>query len=227
MAATRWLTIVVSLGWLGVLPAETAEVLRTTLIVRVYDTVALAPPIEERALAVAGESLGKALVDVRWTHCTPGPKPAEPSCARPLGRERSERGAAGPPGDQARRDKAGRESSSKEVSVRIVRTETPASPSAALGDAYVDTRHGDAVLATVYYNRVLWLAAMAGTDPSTLLGRALAHELGHLLMASNRHAPSGLMRPTWTRDEVRRDHAPDWVFDAADVAVIRRRAARF
>jgi hypothetical protein len=30
-----------------------------------------------------------------------------------------------------------------------------------------------------------------------MLGRALAHQIGHYLLRSNMHTPSGLMRPTW------------------------------
>jgi hypothetical protein len=225
MTCAQWLTIVGTLVWVWSAAPDAAEVLRTTLVVRVYDTVGLAPAIEARALSAASESLGRALVDVRWKHCTPGLQGAEQSCARPLALQRDVNGAAGPIGQEEHGQHgnavtAQTDTVHKEVSVRIVRAAMPANTSAALGDAFIDTRQGDAVLATIYYNR-------AGTDPSMLLGRALAHELGHLLMASNRHAPSGLMRPHWTRDEVRRDRAADWAFDAADVAVIRQRAMRF
>ena len=227
MSCTRWLTTAGSLVWLWSATPDAAEVLRTTLIVRVYDTVGLAPAVEARALSAASESLGRALVDVRWKNCAPGLHLTEHSCGRPLAAEHDANGAAGRTGEKEGGQNGNPESAPKEVSVRIVRAALPANASAALGDAFVDTQHGDAVLATIYYNRVVWLAARAGTEPATLLGRALAHELGHLLMASNRHAPSGLMRPHWTRDEVRRDHAADWAFDAADIAIIHRRAARF
>ena len=216
MACTRWLTIVAGVSWLWGARAEAAEVLRTALVVRVYDAAGLTPAFEDHALTAAAESLRKALVDVHWKRCTPGPQPSEPSCARPLGLADGRRGALADGAD-------------REVSVRIVRgTAIPASATVtALGDAFVDTRSGDAVLATIYYNRVIWLATMAGTDPSTLLGRALAHELGHLLMHSNKHARNGLMRPTWTHEEVRRDRAGDWAFSSAEVRVIQRRSARF
>ena len=38
------------------------------------------------------------------------------------------------------------------------------------------------VLATVFLDRVEWLAFEAGADIALLLGRVAAHELGHLLM---------------------------------------------
>jgi hypothetical protein len=93
--------------------------------------------------------------------------------------------------------------------------------SATLGEAVVIRRAGG-VLATVYVNCVAWLATAAGTDVAELLGRAAAHELGHLMMRTSVHARRGLMRPNWTSDEVRRNRAADWTFTAADVAAMRQ-----
>ena len=38
------------------------------------------------------------------------------------------------------------------------------------------------------------VAAQAEADPSLVLGRAIAHELGHLLIGTTRHSTHGLMR---------------------------------
>ena len=57
-----------------------------------------------------------------------------------------------------------------------------------------------------------------------LLGNAIAHELGHLLLATTSHGPVGLMRALWSEDEVRRSQSKDWRFAPAEIAVIRRRA---
>jgi hypothetical protein len=54
---------------------------RTTLTVRVYDTVRLPAALERRALAEAEIVLRSALVDVRWQHCT-GPARSE-ACSVP------------------------------------------------------------------------------------------------------------------------------------------------
>ena len=64
-----------------------------------------------------------------------------------------------------------------------------------------------------------------------LLGRAIAHEIGHLLLDTNQHASTGLMRATWSRSELRRDKPADWHFlgDEADTmrtALATRQAAR-
>ena len=78
-----------------------------------------------------------------------------------------------------------------------------------------DDRHdraGIGVLATIYFDRVMWLAHEAGTDSRVLLGRAIAHELGHLLLATTTHGPVGLMRAHWSQgrhDDVRRGDRRD------------------
>jgi hypothetical protein len=63
------------------------------------------------------------------------------------------------------------------------------------------TRRGS--LATLYVNRVFDLAAACGVDGGTLLGRAMAHELAHLLLGSPRHSSTWLMGPHWPADMVR------------------------
>ena len=61
-------------------------------------------------------------------------------------------------------------------------------------------------------------------DRRTLLGRAIAHELGHLLLATTTHGPVGLMRAYWSREEVRRGQPRDWNFVPSELAALRRRA---
>jgi hypothetical protein len=174
-----------------------AEVLRTTITVRVYQTAGLPPTLEQRALAEAETVLGAALVDVVWRRCT-GPKYSA-ACDVPLR----------PP----------------ELSLRILKEGAPVQDrSAALGNAFVDRHAGGGVLATVYFNHVVMLAKLAGSDVAVVLGRAAAHELGHLLMRTSVHPHRGLMRPYWTVGEVRRNRASDWAFTPGDVAAIRRTA---
>lgn len=93
------------------------------------------------------------------------------------------------------------------------------------GDAFVDTGNDTAVLATIYADRVVGMARAAGVAFARLLGYAIAHELGHLLLASPAHATDGLMRPNWLDRELRRRDVRDWAFSSQDAATIRSRLA--
>jgi hypothetical protein len=121
---------------------------------------------------------------------------------------------------------------SGELALRIVRSAVQGNyeKELPLGDALIDTRAGAGVLATIYFDRAEWVATQTGAVRSHLLGRAIAHELGHLLLTTNAHGVVGLMRPVWSQDELRRDRAQDWAFAPTEVAAIRdrtlRRAAR-
>ena len=67
-------------------------------------------------------------------------------------------------------------------------------------------------LSSVFTNRVAALASQAGIDPTLLLGRAIAHEVGHLLIGSTDHARAGLMRAFWSHAELTHGSGSEWVF---------------
>ena len=108
-----------------------------------------------------------------------------------------------------------------ELILRLVRSRDAASY--VLGEASIDTSAGSGVLATVYVDRVERMAALSEADATVLLGRAIAHELAHLLLATNAHSASGLMRAKWTTADLRRDQRADWMLTSEDGESIRRR----
>jgi hypothetical protein len=177
--------------------ASAAVALLDGVTVRVYDAAGLAEDLKQSAFAAATRTLAAASIGIHWEHC-----------------ERSDRICTSPltPG---------------QFVVRIVRTQKPAAALAreglALGDAHVDSTARSGVLATIYADRVLLLAAASGIDAATLLGRAIAHEMGHLLLASNVHSTHGLMRARWSRDDLRRGRGADWMFTPEEVAAFRAR----
>lgn len=57
--------------------------------------------------------------------------------------------------------------------------------------------------AYVFYDRVLDLASQRGHPPSGLLGHALAHEIGHVLLGTAEHSRHGLMRKEWSVEDLR------------------------
>ena len=179
-------------------PAALAEAVIDTasITVRVYDSSRHRDADLERALAVATPILTAAGIDVSWVICAP--REAQRRCATPL--------------------------QSREFTVRMVRGVMPSAGSrpVPLGDAHIDERAGG-VLATVYVDRVQQLAGESRIDGASLLGRTIAHELGHLLLASRVHSKYGLMRSQWSREEVSRGADADWRFTPQDIRSIRAR----
>lgn len=90
---------------------------------------------------------------------------------------------------------------------------------ASLGYSFIDPRAGTGSVAMVYTDRVRDLSRRAAVSNVGLLARAMAHEIGHLLLGSN-HAATGLMRAFWSRAELRRNLAADWRFSENEAQAI-------
>lgn len=69
-------------------------------------------------------------------------------------------------------------------------------PAGTLGFALRGTNSPGRV-AYVFYDRVQPLAAKYRMSDGSLLGVAMAHEIGHLLLPYGSHSPSGLMQGKW------------------------------
>jgi hypothetical protein len=76
-------------------------------------------------------------------------------------------------------------------------------------------------LATVLADHVDVAAERTQSESGKLLGRVIAHEVGHLLIASSQHADSGLMRAVWRDDEIRRDLPVYWIFSKSEARQLR------
>jgi hypothetical protein len=163
---------------------------------RIYNTARVPSDLAAAARAVAARTLGVTHIDIAWRNC-----------------------------DAA--DECGQVPPRGELIIRLVRSSDAIGKAAALvlGEASVDTGAGAGVLATIYVDRVELMAGLSDADAASLLGRAIAHEVGHLLLATRTHSSSGLMRAQWTRNEIRANQTADWALTKADAAAIRRRAA--
>jgi hypothetical protein len=159
-----------------------------TIVVRTY-TPADFTADTRTARMTAGAILRRAGIEVGWIEC--GPRVTDDAtgdCTRPL--------------------------LWNEVVVRVVRSDAAAdsrSRLTTLGFAFVDVNEGVGSLATVYADRVGVMAKSAGVNPAELLGAAIAHEIGHLLLGTNEHASRGLMRASWQATELRRSLASQWL----------------
>lgn len=188
------------------LPAAAAETLWSEVVVRVYDRTAAEPDARRRALGIAGSIISRASVEVIWRTCTGS-------------------SALRPPSD-SRLDPCSSPLAAGELALRIVASGDSIDDKRQLrplGEALVGTKARAGVLATIYADRVDWMAAKTGVDPHELFGRAIAHELGHLLMATGAHGTKGLMRPVWSHYDLRRQQTRDWNFLPGELAAIRDR----
>jgi hypothetical protein len=81
--------------------------------------------------------------------------------------------------------------------------------------------------ASVFYGRVEQLARGGTASVPVILGHAVAHEIGHLLLGSNSHSPLGLMRARWSRLDLQNACAGALVFGKHEAASIRDQVNRY
>jgi hypothetical protein len=84
------------------------------------------------------------------------------------------------------------------------------------------------VLASVYYEPAR-RSARSGSDNAEfeapiILGCAIAHEVGHLLLGPNGHSAVGIMRPRWERGEIRQAMRRCLSFTAEQAGAMRAAA---
>ena len=111
----------------------------------------------------------------------------------------------------------------RDLMLRLVdRTPVHAERIVALGESMLDREHRGGVLITIDMFPVRSVAGRASTPVPTLLGRAIAHEIGHMLLGSGQHSALGLMRGLWSHDELRGLKPAHWGFSAREAARMRR-----
>ena len=167
-------------------PASSA-VIDDSLLVRIYDNADILASELASALRTTHDIMRRADLVVDWVQCRARRDGLVPAvCDQPL--------------------------SSSDVVVRLIEgSDKGTGERRALGYSLFDST-GISGFATVYVDRVDWLARRAQYPRAPLLGRAIAHEIGHLLLRSNAHTESGLMREVWTAEQVVRNRREDWTF---------------
>jgi hypothetical protein len=176
-----------------------AAIILDSVTIRVYDSAGVTAADRSAALKAAARILSRADIDVDWVVCTSAREGTQAACDAPP--------------------------APSELVVRL----TYSSPTAqdgnrrAFGYSLIDATTGAGTLSTVYVDRVDWLASTGKAPRADVLGRAIAHELGHLMLGSNAHTERGLMRETWTADELARNRSEDWQFSTPQRALLRAR----
>jgi hypothetical protein len=106
--------------------------------------------------------------------------------------------------------------------LRLVdRAPVPGERVVALGESMLDREQRGGVLMTIDLFPVRAVAEKTATAVSTLLGRAIAHEIGHLLLGSAEHPRLGLMRALWSHEELRGLKPAHWGFSSREGAQMR------
>jgi len=163
------------------------------VVARLYNTAQVPAATRDKALAVATRALAGD-IDIVWRNCD-----VPLACVAVL--------------------------TTGELVVHLDRSRAEGRASAVLelGRALIDNGAGAGVFATIYVDRVAQMAEISELDGELLLGRAIAHELGHLLLGTNAHTSTGLMRPQWTAPEIRQNRPGDWTLTKEDLDTIRNR----
>ena len=78
---------------------------------------------------------------------------------------------------------------------------------------------------SLYFDAVTDVARRYGSPRGDVLGLALAHEMGHVLLPPPSHSGTGIMQPSWEGDDLRHVLLGDTTFTDAQVLTMRSRLA--
>jgi hypothetical protein len=97
----------------------------------------------------------------------------------------------------------------------------PSTLQSVMGEALPPDENGGMLF--LYYDQVVRVARQYNRPLADILGLAIAHEMGHLLLPVHAHSSTGIMRADWDGDDIRRGVVGSLVFTSAEAALIRAR----
>jgi hypothetical protein len=183
-----------------------ALLLAAMVVIRTYNYAQVPPEQLARARATTERTFQRAAISITWIECrVPADRRSSivdrPECTRPL-------------------------HEGSEFMLRLMppihATDRGSLRHIEMGSSVIDRTTGGGALATVDSDLVMNIAHDLGAEDSTLLGRAVAHEIGHLLLGHPRHSRDGLMRAIWSQAEIRGLRPAGWQFSAAEAAQMRQ-----
>jgi hypothetical protein len=183
------------------MPVAAASKSEATVVIRTYDYANVSSDQLATARAEAEQIFRGARIAVQWIDCRVPGRLEGAACTEPL-------------------------SPGRDLMLRIV-DKTPGNVAGAervvaLGESMVDREERGGVLMTVDLFPVRAIAQSASTGVPVLLGRAIAHEIGHLLLGSAEHPRLGLMRALWSHEELRGLKPANWGFSSREAAQMRQ-----
>ena len=160
-----------------------------------------------RALSRAGAVLASAAINPVWL---PGEADAPEARIVDLGKQKDPKGP-----DPVKRESL----------VLVLAKSVPVSYApGALGIAFPSSDTG--VSAIVFYDRINKFTLTQQADGPTVLGLAIAHEIGHMLLRSSAHSEFGIMKSLWTRSDLQCAEARLARFTRAERDTIRTQPTR-
>jgi hypothetical protein len=174
---------------------------RAKLSIVVYDSAHVGSKTTEYSEHVAGEILAKASIQSSWLA---GPVEALGS----LGMDFTAYAAKACQPDLG------------QATVRLqILPHAPAGlPAQALGFSLPCARSG--VQVTIFADRVATVTETAGPTFGCVLGYAIAHEIGHVLLRSDTHTTAGLMKGIWSKSDWQRAAVSVVSFSPAEARII-------
>jgi hypothetical protein len=194
-----------------------AFVLAVTIIVRTYNYAEVPPDQLEAGRSTTNTIFQSAGIVLQWIDCRTTSIVHRPASIVDVGLDDRR------PTIDDRRSCTQPLRDGQELVLRLMAS--PSAPSngvTALGMSLIDGRSRTGVLMTVDPHQVSAIAQSAKADSATLLGRAVAHEIGHLLLGHPSHSRSGLMRALWSQREIRGDRPADWRFSSHEATQMRQ-----
>ena len=165
--------------------SDPTEPLRLT--VRTYNYTGEPESVLEPAKEVAAGVFRKLGIQIGWADCTPGSESAQ-----------------GHPACQPRAVFETDVLNLKIISREMAERARHLFPSSTFGFALPAQGDGFGSNATIFYHSVGEVARDAKRLPATILGRVLAHEMGHLLLGMKGHSRHGIMHVPWGPQELGR-----------------------
>jgi len=172
----------------------------TQVTVSVYNDADVPPAVLHRAEQRVASIFARANFEVVWLHCIHASAEDAPACNR-----------IDPP---------------EHLALRIIPDAASFMSDAVFGIAFLSP-DGTGKYSDVFWKRVEDLHATSNLDLGGILGSIMAHELGHLLLGSNAHAVSGIMRAHWEGEELRRIAMGTLLFTPQQAKLMRRKARLF
>jgi hypothetical protein len=149
------------------------SLLDSNLTVSVYNDAVIPAATLSEAETIAARIFEGSGIHVVWLNCSPGNPVSGALCKIAV--------------------------SERNLQVRVGRHSLNLQPSI-LGISYLSPEGGHQ--ADVFYESIEGLRGSEPTQSAIILGHVMSHEIGHLLLGTNSHSPSGIMRAQWDREQL-------------------------